>query len=218
VVQFVVSEPSNGRLAQLGERRVRNAEVGSSSLLPSTRILSKRGSAGCLFLLYRVLWTLCGQVERVQRGDATFERRMRIAFEHPRGRPLVCPGAHGGRTVAVHPGRSRRPRRRRPGTQSACASDSRAMPASANRRLVSPLPSRMSPSNKCSVSMRSTASDSNGFVAQAALVVERTRQRPDSTAEPETRDSLVQPTVPSGKPGAGQQPGRRYRRERISDA
>src|SRR6187401_2639140 len=29
----------NGRLAQLGERRVRNAEVGSSSLLPSTKIL-----------------------------------------------------------------------------------------------------------------------------------------------------------------------------------
>jgi hypothetical protein len=27
---------SVGRLAQLGERRVRNAEVGSSSLLPST--------------------------------------------------------------------------------------------------------------------------------------------------------------------------------------
>ena len=30
----------SGRLAQLGERRVRNAEVGSSSLLPSTNILN----------------------------------------------------------------------------------------------------------------------------------------------------------------------------------
>src|SRR5262245_39768014 len=40
----------SGRLAQLGERRVRNAEVGSSSLLPSTRnVERKRGSFGCLF-------------------------------------------------------------------------------------------------------------------------------------------------------------------------
>jgi hypothetical protein len=30
--------PQSGRLAQLGERRVRNAEVGSSSLLPSTNL------------------------------------------------------------------------------------------------------------------------------------------------------------------------------------
>jgi hypothetical protein len=64
---------------------VRNAKVGSSSLLPSTRIPSKRGSFGCLFLLYRVLWTVCGQVERVQRGDPPFERRMGVALKHPRG-------------------------------------------------------------------------------------------------------------------------------------
>src|SRR5262249_35427201 len=31
----------SGRLAQLGERRVRNAEVGSSSLLPSTNFLQQ---------------------------------------------------------------------------------------------------------------------------------------------------------------------------------
>ena len=33
----------SGRLAQLGERRVRNAEVGSSILPPSTNILQKTG-------------------------------------------------------------------------------------------------------------------------------------------------------------------------------
>ena len=33
----LTSFPKSGRLAQLGERRVRNAEVGSSSLLPSTK-------------------------------------------------------------------------------------------------------------------------------------------------------------------------------------
>src|SRR5437667_10008036 len=86
-----------GRLAQLGERRVRNAEVGSSSLLPSTilrsrtslrasvwqaTLLSKRGSFSCLFLLYRALWTFCGQIKRVERRDAPFERRMRVALEH----------------------------------------------------------------------------------------------------------------------------------------
>src|SRR5262249_17178494 len=60
----------SGRLAQLGERRVRNAEVGSSSLLPSTKMFSKRGSFGCLFFLYRALWTNCGQIERVQRRDS----------------------------------------------------------------------------------------------------------------------------------------------------
>ena len=38
MLHFVV--PSSGRLAQLGERRVRNAEVGSSSLLPSTTFLN----------------------------------------------------------------------------------------------------------------------------------------------------------------------------------
>src|SRR5262249_13507442 len=32
---------NNGRLAQLGERCVRNAEVGSSSLLPSTNFLQR---------------------------------------------------------------------------------------------------------------------------------------------------------------------------------
>src|SRR5207344_93632 len=32
--------PQSGRLAQLGERRVRNAEVGSSSLLPSTKFFT----------------------------------------------------------------------------------------------------------------------------------------------------------------------------------
>src|SRR5204863_4443687 len=73
---------SSGRLAQLGERRVRNAEVGSSSLLPSTKILSKRGSFGCLFSLYGSLWTNCGQIERVERGNTPFERRMRVALEH----------------------------------------------------------------------------------------------------------------------------------------
>ena len=38
----------SGRLAQLGERRVRNAEVGSSSLLPSTNIIvdQRRSSSG----------------------------------------------------------------------------------------------------------------------------------------------------------------------------
>src|SRR5262249_55451912 len=76
----------SGRLAQLGERRVRNAEVGSSSLLPSTKMLSKRGSFGCLFFLYRALWTNCGQIERVQCRDAAFERGMRVALEHPRRR------------------------------------------------------------------------------------------------------------------------------------
>src|SRR5436190_8412224 len=33
---------TSGRLAQLGERRVRNAEVGSSSLLPSTTLFPTR--------------------------------------------------------------------------------------------------------------------------------------------------------------------------------
>ncbi len=41
-----------GRLAQLGERRVRNAEVASSILAPSTKMLKERGSFGGLFLLY----------------------------------------------------------------------------------------------------------------------------------------------------------------------
>src|SRR5262245_12919225 len=39
-------DASSGRLAQLGERRVRNAEVGSSSLLPSTKISSSLSSVG----------------------------------------------------------------------------------------------------------------------------------------------------------------------------
>src|SRR6185503_8560389 len=43
---------SLGRLAQLGERGVRNAEVASSSLAPSTTIATRRGSFRCLFLLY----------------------------------------------------------------------------------------------------------------------------------------------------------------------
>ena len=37
---FTFGIPSNGRLAQLGERCVRNAEVGSSNLLPSTSLRS----------------------------------------------------------------------------------------------------------------------------------------------------------------------------------
>jgi len=93
----------------LGERRVRNAEVGSSSLLPSTNLRSrvmrglptvapgakagcfllipsfgwqadipqKRGSFGCLFLLYIGLCTFCGQIKRVERRDSAFERGMR---------------------------------------------------------------------------------------------------------------------------------------------
>jgi hypothetical protein len=41
----------SGRLAQLGERRVRNAEVGSSSLLPSTKIAQEKSSSdGFLFV------------------------------------------------------------------------------------------------------------------------------------------------------------------------
>jgi len=89
---------------------VRNAEVGSSSLLPSTNLRSrvmrglptvapgakagcfllipsfgwqadipqKRGSLGCLFLLYIGLCTFCGQIKRVERRDSAFERGMRI--------------------------------------------------------------------------------------------------------------------------------------------
>ena len=64
---------SEGRLAQLGERRVRNAEVGSSSLLPSTKTLSKRGSFGCLFLLYGVLWRPEEAIQRLR------SRRSRLA-------------------------------------------------------------------------------------------------------------------------------------------
>src|SRR5262249_21177457 len=78
---------------------IRNAEVGSSSLLPSTKMLSKRGSFGCLFFLYRVLWTSCGQIKRVQCRDAAFERRMRVALEHPRRR--VAGDRHHG--VVVQP-------------------------------------------------------------------------------------------------------------------
>ena len=48
----VRSTSESGRLAQLGERRVRNAEVGSSSLLPSTKFPQyfyefRRDSARC---------------------------------------------------------------------------------------------------------------------------------------------------------------------------
>jgi hypothetical protein len=39
-------------------------------------------SRGGLFLLYRGLWTFCGQVERLERGDPTFERRIRVPREH----------------------------------------------------------------------------------------------------------------------------------------
>jgi hypothetical protein len=41
---------SSGRLAQLGERRVRNAEVGSSSLLPSTNLFHLRFSRAAQIL------------------------------------------------------------------------------------------------------------------------------------------------------------------------
>ena len=49
--------PGVGGVAQLGERRVRNAEVGSSILLLSTNILEARPCAGpqpSSFLSYRL--------------------------------------------------------------------------------------------------------------------------------------------------------------------
>jgi hypothetical protein len=38
------------------------------------RIPDSRGSFGCLFLLYGVLSTVCGQIERLERVDPAFER------------------------------------------------------------------------------------------------------------------------------------------------
>jgi hypothetical protein len=58
-----------GRLAQLGERRVRNAEVGSSSLLPSTRKPQQTSQqtenarpSGRALLFLVVLWVVLRRV------------------------------------------------------------------------------------------------------------------------------------------------------------
>jgi hypothetical protein len=48
----LLSAAGPGRLAQLGERRVRNAEVRSSILLPSTKFPTEGGDADRLFLTY----------------------------------------------------------------------------------------------------------------------------------------------------------------------
>jgi hypothetical protein len=102
---------NRGQLSSLA-LHVRNAEVGSSSLLPSTSFRSRsraeaarqslgeggpplatRATAGKPDFLAKeaasaasfcctALSTFCGQVERVQRRDGALERPMRVALEH----------------------------------------------------------------------------------------------------------------------------------------
>ena len=73
----VVRNIQRGRLAQLGERRVRNAEVGSSSLLPSTNLRSRstrRLPAGAL----------------AKAGPICHRRELRLASQRP------LPESHAG--------------------------------------------------------------------------------------------------------------------------
>src|SRR5690348_14079131 len=70
---------TSGRLAQLGERRVRNAEVGSSSLLPSTSFFPPLRFAICPLYAHRLGKTLEGT-------DLPLFGRMGVARQHPRGR------------------------------------------------------------------------------------------------------------------------------------
>ena len=71
---------SNGRLAQLGERRVRNAEVGSSSLLPSTISLRHLASSPSNVHLRRRVQSLARQpVQQVGQRKRWFPVVGRVA-------------------------------------------------------------------------------------------------------------------------------------------
>src|SRR5262245_23500226 len=82
---------TSGRLAQLGERRVRNAEVGSSSLLPSTKILQyfsnlrRHGAVvlvACAHCVLSVGRVDEHAVERLERRLLPRGRRVRVALQH----------------------------------------------------------------------------------------------------------------------------------------
>ena len=74
-----------GRLAQLGERSVRNAEVTSSSLVPSTNQFSKlRGVFRRLVLRTGRMCPDCAHGKRIEGTKLPLLGRMRIAREHAR--------------------------------------------------------------------------------------------------------------------------------------
>src|SRR5258708_22570468 len=98
---------SRGRLAQLGERRVRNAEVGSSSLLPST-IIRSLTREGCRLGGHRMFIRRTSDVHREDIGCSSGGHRMfirRTSDVHPKD--IGCSsGGHRmfiGRASDVHP-------------------------------------------------------------------------------------------------------------------
>ena len=104
-----------GRLAQLGERRVRNAEVRSSILLPSTNFtpcFPKHfsdfvGRRRVLLCGHGRLCPDCDHPWQVQRSKLPLFTRVRVALEHPRRR-VARNGHHGVIVEALldHPAQS----------------------------------------------------------------------------------------------------------------